>query len=198
MSYLPLHNEKDLINRVAEGDEEAFALIYQHYYSQLRPYLWKFTSSPTHTDEILQETFIRVWLSRDKLPEIENFRAWIYKVASREALTYLRLQLQHVPDMLDEEHASSPEITTPLEIFHVTQVNQLIKEAIEIMPAQRKLIFQLHRGEGLKVGQIAEKLGLSVSTVKNTVATAQRQIREHLTNAGFEFPIFILVLLSLV
>ena len=67
---------------IAEGDESAFTDLFNHYYPALRPFIWKFTGSQTDSEEILQETFIRIWLNRDKLPEIDNMRNWIFTIAA--------------------------------------------------------------------------------------------------------------------
>ncbi|WEK33729.1 MAG: sigma-70 family RNA polymerase sigma factor [Candidatus Pseudobacter hemicellulosilyticus] len=185
-----LQEEKELLLRTAEGEEEAFARLYQYYYSQLHTYLWRFTGSSADTTEILQATFIRVWLSRDKLPTIEHFRAWVYKVCSREAMSFLRKRLEE-KNQLTKLSAGSPTnipAATPFELLNVSQIQTLITEAIAQMPASRKRIFQMHRLEGLKVGEIATRMGLSVSTVKNTVAAAQKHIRQHLSAAGYELP----------
>jgi len=88
-----IHNERQLLSEVADGNERSFALLYQHYYDQLFPYFSKFTGNALYAQEILQGTFMRVWMNRDRLPEIENFRAWIYKIATRENLSLLRREM---------------------------------------------------------------------------------------------------------
>src|SRR5258706_4910255 len=85
--------EEELKRRIAEGDEGAFARLFHQYYNLLRPFVWKFTRRETDAEEILQETFIRVWLNRDKITGIENLRGWIFTIASRICLTHIRKTL---------------------------------------------------------------------------------------------------------
>jgi len=74
--------EKGLLSLIAEGDETAFFSFYKKYAPRIRAYAWKATRSETEAEEIVQESFIRVWLSRDKLPDVENVSASVH--------TYLR------------------------------------------------------------------------------------------------------------
>jgi RNA polymerase sigma-70 factor (family 1) len=193
------YQEQELLLAISEGSEAAFAFVHQHYYNQLRPFLWRFTASHTDAEEILQETFIRVWLSRDKLPGITHFSAWLYKVASREALSYLRTRLSGETQLPRVAEVTDPvsDHPSPLDLTHHSRLQAVIGEAIAQMPEQRRRIFQLNRIEGLKVGEIAHRLGLSVSTVKNTVAAAQQHIRAHLAHAGYPLPLGVCTILLL-
>ncbi|MCH5686632.1 sigma-70 family RNA polymerase sigma factor [Niabella sp. W65] len=88
------NNERELLLAIADGDEKAFAQLYQQYYNQLSGFLQKFSLSEATAKDILQEAFLRVWLNRDKLPGIDNFSAWLYKVVSTENLTHFRKELR--------------------------------------------------------------------------------------------------------
>ena len=88
------NKEKEILIAIADGDEKAFALLYQQYYKQLSGFLQKFSLSETAAKDILQEAFLRVWLNRDKLPGMDNFCAWLYKIVSTENLTHFRKELR--------------------------------------------------------------------------------------------------------
>ncbi len=74
---------------IADGDEQAFYKFYTHYAGLLRPFLLSYTRSQTDVEDIIQETFVRVWLNRDRLHEIENLPGWLYRIASRVYLDHL-------------------------------------------------------------------------------------------------------------
>lgn len=188
----PLLEENDIRNRIAEGDETAFTELFAHYYSLLLPFVSRFTHSEADAEEVLQETFVRVWLSREQLPDIDNLRGWIYTIASRQCLMILRANLnnkkklhalyQQSPKELVQDNASLAEIT------------RLVGEAVSQMPAQRQRIYRLSREAGLKPQAIAVELSLSVSTVKNVLVLALKEIRSHLEAAGHVFPLIYLLL----
>jgi RNA polymerase sigma-70 factor (family 1) len=192
-------NERELLLSIAAGDEPAFSLLYHHYYPLLRPFAGRVACSVADTEEIIQETFIRVWLYRDKLPEIEHFRAWLFKVASRENLTYLRKKL---PVMLEADgpaaETTGTPVHTPFQCLQAAEVKHLISEAIALLPEQRRKIFRMSRDEGMTATEIAAALSVSVQTVHNTVTTALKQIRDYLEAHGYIVPSLIYLLVQIV
>ncbi len=191
--------QDELFQRISEGDEEAFALFFRHYYRALSPFVLKFTKSQQDTEEVLQDIFIRVWLNRDKIQDIERIDAWIYKVASRECLSFLRNNLSGRKKLTDiPDHQEFPDLRgyTPLDLMNLEEINQAIKNVVNDMPAQRKKIFRMSRDEGLKPSEIAEALSLSVSTVKNVLTICLKEIRTYLVQMGFDFLLVLFFLLK--
>jgi RNA polymerase sigma-70 factor (family 1) len=188
LPLVPLHNEKELLDKISTGDEQAFELLFNHYYPLLRPLASSFSLTPQDIEETLQETFIRVWLHRDRLLDIENLQGWLVRVTSRECINTLRKNLrfekQAELSLVDRELPGKEE--THLEI-EVSEIKQQIYNAIQHLPEQRRKIYLLSRQEGMKPAQIAEELSLSVSTVKNTLVVALKQIREYLSGKGYQF-----------
>lgn len=136
--------------------------------------------------EILQETFFKVWMNRDKLPEIENFRAWVFKIASREYLFMLRKKLNY-NKRLDAYSASGAANTpsTPFEMTHLQEIKRTVNQAIDQLSPQRRTIYEMSRKQGLKIEEIATQLSISPQTVKNVLHTVLKLIRDHLVSAGF-------------
>lgn len=172
------------LHRIADGDETAFALFFNHYYPRMLPFVQKFFPGSAQAEEALQETFIRVWLNRDQLPGIENMQAWLYTIASRQCLSALRKELaaKKKQDELARQPLTMAE--TPQDTVQAAEIARLVQEAIYKMPPARQRIFRMSREAGLKPAAIAEELSLSVNTVKNTLVTALKEIRDHLAAAG--------------
>lgn len=181
-----LHNEKSLLQYVSEGDENAFKKLYHFYGEELRPLIWRYADSGIDMQEILQETFFKVWMNRDKLPEIENFRAWVFKIASREYLLMLRKKLNY-NKRLDAYSVLSAENTpaTPFEMAHLEDIKRTVNQAIDMLSPQRRTIYEMSRKQGLKIEEIASQLSISPQTVKNVLHTVLKLIRDHLVSAGF-------------
>ncbi len=197
LKTLPDHRE--LLQRISEGDERAYALFFDHFYTLLRPYVLKFTKSVPDAEEVLQDIFVRVWLYRDKIQEIEHINAWIYKVASRECLSFLRKNLsdrKNLTGLSDSHEFPEPTGATPLDKVQLEEISRAITAAVNQMPAQRKRIYRMSRDEGLKPSEIAEQLSLSVSTVKNVLTLCLKEIRFYLVRAGFDFLLIFLLFLK--
>lgn len=186
MPESPGYSEKELLLRIAEGDELAFKLLHRLYYDELKPLVWKYADTGIDSGEILQETFLKVWLSREKLPEIDNFRAWIFKIASREYLLALRRNLNYSRrlDAYAATGVDSPP-ATPLEVTHLEEIRNCIGQVVSQLSPQRRAIYEMSRRRGLKIDEIAQQLSLSQQTVKNVLQTVLKIIRQQLTAAGY-------------
>ena len=88
-------DDKSLLIEISNGKESAFTELYRRYFIKLNAYLTRiYKSNEAHASDILQEAFLRVWINRDRLSEIENFEAWIFKVVSTESLTFIRKEVK--------------------------------------------------------------------------------------------------------
>ena len=111
---MEFYSDNELLSQIAEGDERAFSALYYRYDTMLYVFLMKLTRSEAAAEELLQETFLRLWLHRDK---------------------------------------------------------------------------------GLTPADIANQVGVTASTVRNTIAAAIRQIRERLLNEGYSLVLILFFLL---
>lgn len=194
------YNENDLLFRIAEGDEHAFRCLFDWYTPKLRPYLWKSTGSDEDTEDILQETFIKIWMNRDKLAYMENVGGYIYRIAARTCLNYMRSALNQHKKMSELGLLSSSvgahwDNLSPLSVLQANLLQDLIKSAVAKLSSQQQKIYSLNRDEGLKPAAIATLLNLSVSTVKNHLSDALKQIRAHIILSGYDINVVILALM---
>ena len=184
-----LHNEKDLLIRIAEGDETAFADLFHFYNARLHLHIAGLVKSAPVAEEIVQETFLRVWMNRDQLPGIEHPRAWIFSIASNICFNHLRQQLRkekHLRVLAGRSENSQNEIPVLTEL---KEIRTAIHDAVDHLSGQRRLILLLYREQGLKQSEIASQLNISVSTVKNTIAQSLEFIRKHMRDKGFWIPV---------
>jgi RNA polymerase sigma-70 factor (family 1) len=179
-----LPDERSLFDRMAKGDETAFSTIFFHYTAQIKPFIVNLTRSESATEEIVQEVFLSLWLNRAKLAEVENHRAYILTASNNRVYSWLRKRARELR-LQGELGVDLPDEGSSLEAaIDLKESITIIEEAVEGLPAQKKLIWRLSRGEGLSHEEIALKLGLSKNTVKNHLVVAIRLIREELDKGG--------------
>lgn len=188
----PPVNVKQLFLQVAAGDERAFEALFNVFLPKLYPFIIKFIKSEPAAQEIVQETFIRVWLARDKLSEIENPGGWLYKVASNECYSYLRKSALN-NKFFNPLTVEPDPVHTTHESFALKELNRVIGEAIDKLPAQRKKIYRMSRNEGKSIPEIASLLNISPNTVKNALVASLKFIREYLVKYGVIFLMLLLV-----
>ncbi len=193
--------DKELLLAISTGDEKAFGELYKIYYAKLIHFLKKFTfDDPSKADDILQEAFLRVWLYRDRILEIDNFQAWLYKVVSTESLTFLRKEVHaknkaaRLKLQYDQELMSNIQLPRLMEF---DEIKKIVHQTVANMPDQRRKIYLLSREEHLSSKEIASRLAISTNTVHNTISTSLKQIRQALSEQGYPISFGILLLLKI-
>jgi len=189
------HSDKDLFRLISEGDENAFRQLFHRYVPELQPLVRHITKTDAVAEDIIQETFLKLWISRDKLAAIENPRSWLLKIVFHLSFSYLRRQAVHDKAMnkLEEEQ----QVFTPETDLAYSTMVKLIADAVAQLPPQAKRIYLLSREKGMKIPEIADELSLSPNTVKNSLVRSLQAIRKHLEQAGHLLPFLLLWLLEL-
>lgn len=188
------YSDKELFQLISEGDESAFRKLFHIYVPQLRPLAQHITKVPAVAEDIIQETFLRLWISRDKLPEIAQPRSWLLKIVFHQSFSYLRRQAVHYKamDAMAAGQSAGELFNSTEETLAYTAMVKLIGEAVDRLPPQAKRIYLLSREKGLKIPEIATALSLSPNTIKNSLVRSLQSIRKYLELSGHYLPFFIL------
>lgn len=176
------YNEKEVLQRIATGDEAAFSFLFYQFAPRLHSYLTGITGSEASAEELVQNTFIRVWVYRDQLIHVHHPAAWIHRVAANEAFNFLKRKSKEQSVLLEVSRSNEPYAGDDIAY---NELKKTIAEAIAALPEKRRRIWRLVREEGLRPAVVAEQLGISISTVKNTLAEGQKNIRDFLEDRGF-------------
>lgn len=193
MSSDQTYTEKELLLRIAEGDEAAFAALFNLYSTPLASLAFRMLHSGPAKQEVLQEVFIKIWLNRDRLKDVQLPGPWLRKITIHECLQYLRkTSLYHTKlDSLIPEGAS---FNHALSTISVKEIQQAVKRALQVMSPQRRIIYELSREKGMTTKEIAAQLGLSDGYVRNALSAALQTIRGFLPESA-RLPAVIIILL---
>ena len=182
MKPADLHNELDLIRLVAEGDEQAFRKIFDHYSNKLYHYAFRITDEEELAEEIVMDAFLKIWINRVDLAAINRFDSYLYTVVRNQAFNAIK-RMAHEAVIMKELGLSNTEYhdcTEETVIYNDYQ--QLLYQAVNQLPPQQKLVYILSRDEGLKYDEIALHLKLSKNTVKAHLKKAVSTLRLIFTN----------------
>ncbi len=192
MAIAPLPNESELLRRTSEGDKRAFTVLFDAHYKSLGSYVYKLTESMESAEEIVQEVFIKVWLKKEELTRINNFRAYLFVLCKNKALNHLRQLVSQTLRFQAWEKELGSDAQADVE-DHYENFRVLIEQAIDHLPEQQQKIYRLSRHERLKYTEIAKELQLSPETVKKHIYLATKTIKEYVKNNMDEMVMLILM-----
>ena len=175
-------NEKELLFLVSQGDEKAFRSLFDQYHTRLLNYIFSIVKSGEVAEELVMDIFLKLWLGRDKLPDIENIDGFLFRIAYNKTIDFFRASKNNrvITDLLWEklQHPSNDEADASL---MTKEYDAKLLEALSLLSPQRRKIFNLSRELGHTHTEIAEELGISKNTVANTIVEARRFIMDHLS-----------------
>ena len=199
MAILLPYEEKRLLKQISKGDERAFRALYDAYFNHLSAFVFKLCKSAETTEEILQDVFVKLWVRRHSLSQMDSPEAYIFSMARNKTIDYLRRLVRdaHLTELLTDQLLTDNNDAE--ERLNAKELRDLIAEALNGLSEQKKKIFHLSKEEGLSHDQIAEVMHLSKSTVKNHLSETLRHIRGHLQqhpNSETSLVIFLLLTLQ--
>ncbi|KAA2243294.1 sigma-70 family RNA polymerase sigma factor [Chitinophaga agrisoli] len=173
--------DHDLLKKLKEGNEPAFRELYARFSRQVLAFAYHMTHSSIDAEDILQETFLRLWTGREQLPEVLHVGNYIFTIARNKTVDHLRkVSLQQ--RLLDQVWANISESSNELELqLEARESNTLIRQALAQLSPQQQTVFRLSRQQGLSHEEISRQLCLSKSRVKNLLVEILKYLRTYLS-----------------
>ncbi len=168
--------------RISAGDEAAFTQLFNHWHQLLAGYVYRITESRELTEEIMQDVFLKIWITRETLSEIQNFKHYLIVVSRNQCFDVLKKQLKESVRKRDYEKDQKLSVAGASE---QPDYSSLIDQAIENLPARRKEVYLLSRHERLSYQEVADKLGISKESVKTHLKLASQSITEFIRSRLF-------------
>lgn len=169
-----------LVRSFIQGDEKAFEILFEKYHRRLYGFLYSLLKSAEDAEEIVQDTFVKIWESRSRFREEYTFESFLFKVAKNAFLNYNRKKIN--TKVFQEQYGLMLDLTqdTTEDYLIFKETREIINTIIDEMPPKRREIFILQKVDGLSRKEIAEKLGISVITVDSHLMKANADFKEKL------------------
>ncbi len=184
-------NENELIRRVKLKDEEAYTILIDTYKNQLSNFIYRIVWDEEMTKDLVQDTFIKVFLNIDKYEYITKFKTWLYTIATNLSINqWRRMKKRKILSIqaLAENHISAPVSETiskpaddcPLDSLLVKERRQLINRALSTLKPKYKIPIILFDFEQQSYESISEILQIPVGTVKSRIHRARLLLKKKL------------------
>lgn len=179
LNFVPIDNEQEVLKLVSKGDEQAFRLLFHHYEAPMYTAALHLLGDPLRAKDVYQDVFLKVWLKREMLPDIQNFSSWLFILARNRMYDVIKLMGNQPHYSLENvmDHPSANE--NPEDDVRVREIRALLHKAIKMLPDKQRLAYELIKIEGLSREDAAAKLMVSPQTVKSNLDLAVRKIRAY-------------------
>ncbi|UGU16451.1 RNA polymerase sigma-70 factor [Sinomicrobium kalidii] len=160
-------------------DQDAFRELFYRYQDRVFRYAMRILPVREICEEILQDTFVKVWNYRHGIDRQRDFSPLLFRIAKNTVLNYLKSQKTHQQLSRDTIAVLVSHIC-PEDDMIWTQYTQIMEEAIATLPERCRIIFEKSRFEGATYEEIAEELGIAKSTVRLQIVKSLKLLRNYL------------------
>lgn len=177
-----------LVKLARKGDQRAFAEIVELYKDKIFHLAYRMLNNRHEAEDIVQETFLRVYKNLDRYDENQKFSTWIYRIGTNLCIDRLRKRKPSYSldaDMNDQEGMDGYSMIpsddrSPETEMLLSETQRIIHESIESLPAKYKTIMLLRYIQDLSLQEISEVLDLPVTTIKTRVHRGREFLRKKL------------------
>jgi len=180
-------SDEELIARFQNGDAYAFDLLVRRYKDPLLNFIFRFLGDLVEAEDIVQETFYRVYKNKHYYKEVAKFSTWIYTIAGNLAKTELRRRKRRKVFSIHKETATEKELELPdLKADPEKEVNtivteKIIQKAITTLPQKFRQVIVLRDIQGFSYEEISGIINVPLGTVKSRVNRARLKLQEDLS-----------------
>ena len=183
--------DSDLVERMRDGDKEAFEAIFDRYYDLLHTFAKQILKDSFAAEDIIQNVFIKVWIRKERINSKLSLRNYLLVATRNELFDYMRLRYNllrsDINDGLLDVADTDPDAGEYL--LHRERAG-FIDAAMRSMPDKRREIFSMRYDRNMTNAEIARALNLSIRTVEKHVDLAIKQIRRTISVL---LPLFIIL-----
>ncbi len=175
MSQLNTLNDDCLVPLLAEGNKDAFEEIYHRYHIAIYRNVYRLTKDAVVTEDLVQETFIRLWQKRTELKIGKSLAGWLFVISYNQSANSLKRKL--LESKAKQWFAFASEELEREDVYD--QQMELLEKAIQQLPHQKRRALELCKLRGKSYKEAAREMNISSHTVKEYLSGAMKAVREY-------------------
>jgi len=169
---------KRLLREVAlHNSQAAYKQLFMGMHDRLRQFAYSILKSHEEAEELVSDIFIRIWIRREKLMEIETPRLYFYTTVKNLAITRLNRQKREVSLSGEDWLVRMDSVFfDPEKLMMTDELIRQVKQSVDELPPRCRLIFKLVKEDGLKYKEVAQLLHLSIKTIEAQMTIALKRV----------------------
>ena len=162
--------------------EKAFKQLVSEYKERLYWHIRKIVLVHDDADDVLQNTFIKIYKNIDNFKNESKLFSWMYRIATNESITFINKRAKEKNISIEEYHQEAVSSLADDHYFSGDYVQLVLQKAIATLPQKQQIVFNLKYFEELKYDEISEILNTSVGALKASYHHATKKIEEFIKN----------------
>jgi RNA polymerase sigma-70 factor (ECF subfamily) len=167
------------IRGVARGDAKSFRDVYDALAPRLLYYAFRCTGDTAASEDIVHEAFVFLWENRRRVEDVIDLKAWLFTVTCNLVRNHMRSEGVHRRILSGLGRMPELPADARLDLMVTAEICGEIRARIAQLPPQTRTVIELSM-QGLSVGEVAERMGLSPNSVKTLKKNGYRTLREEL------------------
>ncbi len=174
-------NEERYVAALKEGSREAFTMLYNLYADRLYSFALVQTKSKQMAEDVVQDTFLKLWNNRTNLNCYGNVQALVFTMARNLIIDAFRRQVANIDiEAYFNLHEALPSTTSPEESLYFNETKEHLEQAKAKLSNKECKIYEMSREQDMPIKKIAQTLNLSPQTVKNYLTSTLKVFRSQL------------------
>lgn len=177
-------DDVQLIQRVLSGDDVAFSILVEKYQKSVHALVWRKIGDFHYAEEVTQDTFLQVYKKLPTLKDLHQFAGWLYVIANRRCLNWLRKQ-KSAMQSLEDTHVDEVDklsythyLSEHREAVAEERRREVVKKLLEKLPESERTVMTLFYLGEMTMKEISKFLGVSVKTISSRLSRARKRLRE--------------------
>lgn len=167
--------------RITTTRNKAFNALIEKYQQRIYWHVRKIIIDHDDTDDVVQDVFIKVFKNLEGFREASQLYTWMYRIATNEALTFLKKRQRKQAWAIDEVNNDLENKLTSGSYIDGDEIQMKLQKAILTLPEKQRLVFNMKYFDDMKYEEISEAIGTSVGGLKANYHLAVKKIEEYLT-----------------
>ena len=177
-------DDVQLIQRILSGDDVAFSILVEKYQKSVHALVWRKIGDFHYAEKITQDTFLQVYKKLPTLKDLHQFAGWLYVIANRRCLNWLRKQKSAMQSLEDtrvdevEKLSYAHYLSAHREAEAEERRREVVKKLLEKLPESERTVMTLFYLGEMTMKEISKFLGVSVKTISSRLSRARKRLRE--------------------
>ena len=177
-----IEKQRKILLAVQSGSEKAYKELYEQWGSRLYRFVFQYLKSKDASEDVVQETFLRIWSNRANLNPDTSFKSYLFTIAYHFLLKEIRRQLNNplMEDYVEYLNRLSTETIEVESLMCYDQFVEALEKGKQYLSPRQRTIFEMNKEYGMSIPEISEKLSITNQVTRNQLCMALKILRVEL------------------